>query len=55
MDAIILKYWPLFIAAISFVVWLVRLESKASENAKKITVLFELHNKMVERELGRKD
>jgi len=36
----ILKYWPILIGFIGFLVWLIRLESRSIENTKEIRRLW---------------
>ena len=40
MSETILKYWPILIGFIGFLVWLIRLESRSIENTKEIKRLW---------------
>ena len=40
MPETILKYWPILIGFIGFLVWLIRLESRSIENTKEIKRLW---------------
>lgn len=40
MGDAILKYWPVVLGFIAFLVWLVRLESRSVDNTKEITRLW---------------
>jgi hypothetical protein len=40
MTDTILKYWPILIGFIGFLVWLIRLESRSIENTKEIKRLW---------------
>ena len=49
MDNLILKYWPVLIVIISFIAWLVRLESKVKEHSTSINKLEESQEKSIEK------
>ena len=40
MPETILKYWPILIGFVGFLVWLIRLESRSIENTKEIKRLW---------------
>lgn len=51
----LVRIWPLVVALVAVIALVVRIDALTKENAKKITTLFDLVNRMVERELSRKD
>jgi len=53
MDNIIIKFWPVIIAVISVIVWLVRLESKVKKHDTDIQEV-KSDNKEEIREINRK-
>lgn len=44
MDDVLVNYWRQFLAGVAFIVWLVRLESKAMSNEKEIKRIREQRN-----------
>ena len=40
MSNILLTYWPMLVAFVGFLVWLIRLESRSIENSKEIKRLW---------------
>jgi len=40
MANLLLTYWPMLLAAIGFLVWLIRLEARSIENGKEIQRLW---------------
>lgn len=40
MTDTILKFWPIFLSSVGFLVWLIRLESRSIENTKEIKRLW---------------
>ena len=40
MTDTILKFWPIFLGFVGFLVWLIRLESRSIENTKEIKRLW---------------
>lgn len=40
MTDTVLKYWPMVVAFVGFLVWLIRLESRSIENTKEIKRLW---------------
>lgn len=51
----LVRIWPLVLALVAVIALVVKIDALTKENAKKITTLFDLINKMTERELNRKD
>ncbi len=49
METIIMKYWPVIIALISVIAWLVRLESKVKEHTSSISKIEESQEKNIDR------
>lgn len=43
MEAFVQQYWSIILGAITFIIWLVRLEGKASNNLKRIEKLEDQH------------
>ncbi len=50
----LVRIWPLVIALVFVIAHGVRIESLSRENAKKIAALFDLYNKIIDRELNKK-
>jgi len=40
MSNLLLTYWPMIVAFVGFLVWLIRLESRSIENSKEIKRLW---------------
>lgn len=51
----LVRIWPLVLALVGVIAFVVRVDAQARENNKKIMTLFELHNESIRRELNRKD
>ena len=51
----LVRIWPLVLALVAVIALVVRIDALSRENAKKITTLFELYNKLIDRELSKKD
>lgn len=51
----LVRIWPLVLALVAVIALVVKIDALTKENAKKITTLFDLVNRMIERELDRKD
>lgn len=51
----LVQIWPIVLALTAVIALVVKIDALTKENAKKITTLFDLVNRMVERELTRRD
>lgn len=50
----LVRVWPVVLGLVAVIALVVRIDALARENAKKITTLFDLLNRMIERELNKR-
>lgn len=50
----IIRIWPIVLGLIAVIALVVRIDALSRENSKKITTLFDMLNRMIERELNRR-